>query len=183
MLQVPPQKVFGPSKTTPNAFSEGTWSSRYDIFCISLRDRSEILTPTCTSRAHCRPESFLPERWEVFRRVAGGINSRLVLSGDDWITQTEPMKYSKEHRHRMIGGYHPRDGRKFCCLGPGARKTERRAHQSKGGPALVHPEEIGVNLGSLPRISFASVHFTAFQWCVFDVFAAQAPRSMLRRQV
>ena len=27
-LQVHPQKVFGPSKPTPNTFSEGTWSPR-----------------------------------------------------------------------------------------------------------------------------------------------------------
>ena len=28
-LRVPPQKVFGPSKPTPNTTSEGTWSSRF----------------------------------------------------------------------------------------------------------------------------------------------------------
>ena len=27
-LQVPPQKVFGPSNPTPNTFLEGTWSPR-----------------------------------------------------------------------------------------------------------------------------------------------------------
>ena len=26
-LQVPPQKVFGPSKPTPNTFLEGTWAA------------------------------------------------------------------------------------------------------------------------------------------------------------
>ena len=31
-LQVPPQKVFGPSKPTPNTFLEGTWSPR--VRCI-----------------------------------------------------------------------------------------------------------------------------------------------------
>ena len=30
-LQVPPQKVFGPSKPTPNTFSEGTWRPRVDV--------------------------------------------------------------------------------------------------------------------------------------------------------
>ena len=35
-LQVPPQKVFGPSKPTPNTFLEGTWSPRDCVYTDGL---------------------------------------------------------------------------------------------------------------------------------------------------
>ena len=54
-LQVPPQKVFEPSKPTPNTFSEGTWSPRA---CVShldhgpRRDGSHTFLALVTGRAN-----------------------------------------------------------------------------------------------------------------------------------
>ena len=51
-LQVPPQKVFGPSKPTPNTFSEGTWSPRaYELELLSLRFCSSLTLRTSLGRA------------------------------------------------------------------------------------------------------------------------------------
>ena len=35
-IQVPPQQVLGPSKPTPNTFSEGTWILRDEIKCFDM---------------------------------------------------------------------------------------------------------------------------------------------------
>ena len=40
--QLPPQKVFGPSKPTPNTFLEGTWSPRDYTFLVFARRRSNL---------------------------------------------------------------------------------------------------------------------------------------------
>ena len=47
-LQVPPQKVFGPSKPNPNTFSEGTWRPSTST---TIRDRPRCLVPAAGDRS------------------------------------------------------------------------------------------------------------------------------------
>ena len=65
-LQVPPPKVFGPSKPTPNTFSKGTWRPR-DIYQTPLRVPTQAFVDfTC-----CRWFSDCGERKRA-REAAGG---------------------------------------------------------------------------------------------------------------
>ena len=66
-LQVPPQKVFGPSKPTPNTFSEGTWRPR-DVFSIVRiaylfceQDSSSVQTQPRLRAAPCMRRSLVAE--------------------------------------------------------------------------------------------------------------------------
>ena len=55
-LQVPPQKVFGPSKPTPNTFVKGTWSPR-DRVCfkfITIAVYSKIYLGSARPHPFCR---------------------------------------------------------------------------------------------------------------------------------